>query len=146
MIATPPFMAAVPLAPVIEQVHVSTITLTPSGETRICATVTVDAANPVFAGHYPGLAVFPGVCQLECAHRTVMAAGRRHAVTATLLSVESARFLSAVSPGDELAIDTLIKEVDSQTSTQWKAFAALSAPRGKTATFVLRYQLTAAHP
>ncbi len=32
---------------------------------KITAAVTVNAAHPVFAGHFPGQPVLPGVCQLQ---------------------------------------------------------------------------------
>ena len=58
--------------------------------------------EPIFAGHYPGNPVFPGVLILEA----VVQAARRHAEThhgpARLAEVVSVRFLSPMVPGQTL--------------------------------------------
>lgn len=43
-------------------------------DTRLEAEVRLDAAHPIFAGHFPGRAVLPGVCQLQM----VLELTRRH--------------------------------------------------------------------
>ena len=37
------------------------------------AEVRIDPSEPVFAGHYPDFPIFPGVCVVECVHRSALA-------------------------------------------------------------------------
>ncbi|HEX5116361.1 MAG TPA: hypothetical protein VFW65_14295 [Pseudonocardiaceae bacterium] len=104
---------------------------------RVFAQVTVDPDNPAFVGHYPGLPVFPGVCQIDCAHRTVLAAARIEGVAPRLTTVSTARFLRVVSPCDEIRIETVI----ATTGTEWHVVAALCGKDGLVARVRLRYQL-----
>jgi 3-hydroxyacyl-[acyl-carrier-protein] dehydratase len=60
------------------------------------AVVEIDADDPVFAGHYPGFPILPGVCLVEYVR---LLDGR------PLVAIESCRFLAPVFPGDELAIE-----------------------------------------
>jgi 3-hydroxyacyl-[acyl-carrier-protein] dehydratase len=84
---------ASPLAGVLRIRHRS-----PDGLT---ATYLVDADEPVLSGHFPGFAIFPGVCLLECAHQAAL-----HALPAgaTLAAVERVRFRAPVLPGDEVTV------------------------------------------
>lgn len=62
----------------------------------------VSAREPVFAGHYPDLPIFPGVCLVECVHLAV-----RQVVPdspAALVAVDSIRFHSPVFPHDVITI------------------------------------------
>ena len=62
----------------------------------------VSPREPVFAGHYPDLPIFPGVCLVECVHLAV-----RQVVPdspAGLVAVDSIRFHSPVFPRDVLTI------------------------------------------
>lgn len=56
-----------------------------SAEDRLAFRVRLDAAHPVYAGHFPGNPVLPGVCTLqivrECLERGT---GRRHRFTAKI--------------------------------------------------------------
>lgn len=105
-------------------------------EPRRTATVklTVSADEPVFAGHYPHFAIFPGVCLVDCvaraADRTVPAPGLQ------LRAVDSARFLSGVFPGDELRIQLAWRLI----GDDWRCAADLSTPRGAAAVVRLRYR------
>lgn len=65
------------------------------------AIFTVDRSEEVFAGHYPGFAIFPGVCLVEVVDE---AAKKSLKEVVQLTVIESIRFLSPVYPGDELSI------------------------------------------
>ncbi|MFF9127316.1 3-hydroxyacyl-ACP dehydratase FabZ family protein [Streptomyces sp. NPDC014889] len=69
------------------------------------ATVAIDEAEPVFAGHYPDFPIFPGVCIVECVQRAALAVAERSGMPEPrLLAVQSTRFLGAVRPGDLLTV------------------------------------------
>lgn len=62
----------------------------------------VSPGEPVFAGHFPDLPIFPGVCLVECVHLAV-----RQVVPdspAGLVAVDSVRFQSPVFPHDVITI------------------------------------------
>lgn len=67
-------------------------------------TMTVRPDEPVFAGHYPGFPIFPGVCVIEHIRRgalaTIPAGG-----TWDMVEIATARFLSPVFPGDSLTAE-----------------------------------------
>ena len=88
---------------------VAPVPVEPAGPGRATSRFTLDPAEPLLAGHYPGFPIFPGVCLVECAHRTSLAAldgpGR-------LTEVESARFLGPVFPGDTVHTETVAEAVD----------------------------------
>lgn len=61
----------------------------------------VDPAHPVFAGHFPGQPVVPGVLLLEAVRALVeRATGARLAIAA----VRDARFTARAEPGDEVEL------------------------------------------
>ncbi|MCE6994713.1 hypothetical protein LZG04_07810 [Saccharothrix sp. S26] len=64
-----------------------------AGRTTV-ARMVVAADDPVFAGHFPGLPVLPGVAVVEFAHRAATASGVRR-----LAAVESTRFVRPAFPG-----------------------------------------------
>jgi 3-hydroxyacyl-[acyl-carrier-protein] dehydratase len=106
----------------------------------------LDPAEPLLAGHYPGFPIFPGVCLVECAHRTSLAALTG---PARLAEVESARFLGPVFPGDTVHTETVAEAVDGG----WRCRADLAAEgpgepggegRRKVAVVRLRYSAGAA--
>ncbi|ASU79896.1 hypothetical protein CDG81_18330 [Actinopolyspora erythraea] len=68
------------------------------------AEVDVAPEEPVFAGHYPGFPVFPGVCVLDLVHRTAVRAGPPGRGV-RLNGVRSVKFGAAVYPGDHLTIE-----------------------------------------
>jgi 3-hydroxyacyl-[acyl-carrier-protein] dehydratase len=66
-----------------------------SGTTAV-ARVVVAADDPVFAGHFPGLPILPGVGVVEFAHR---AASATASGAPRLAAIESTRFLRPTFPG-----------------------------------------------
>ena len=95
-----------------------------AGPGRATSRFTLDPAEPLLAGHYPGFPIFPGVCLVECAHRTSLAAldgpGR-------LTEVESARFLGPVFPGDTVHTETVAEAVPEAVGGGWRCRARLAA-------------------
>lgn len=89
---------------------------------------TVRADDPVFAGHFPGYPLYPGVLQLETmgqagiclAHflRQGTHAVAREARPAEVraLKIHTALFLEEVRPGAELAIDARLLSDDAMTA------------------------------
>lgn len=67
----------------------------------LVGSVTIEATEPVLSGHFPGFPIFPGVCLIECAHQTILAA----LPDQTLCAIERTRFLSPVFPGDEVTVE-----------------------------------------
>lgn len=98
---------------------------------------TVDAAETVLPGHYPGFPIFPGVCLVECAHLGALATVPDGAKDPELAAVESTRFTGPVFPGDRLDITMGWKATG---DGQWQCRAKLTTGRGNAATVRLRYR------
>ncbi len=97
--------------------------------------IRIDASEPVFAGHYPDFPIFPGVCVVECVHKSALATAPGGAAL-TLAALDSARFLGAVFPGDVLGVDLTWTALDDG----WKCAAVASTDRGVAAKVRLRYR------
>ncbi|MFI8894971.1 3-hydroxyacyl-ACP dehydratase FabZ family protein [Streptomyces paradoxus] len=121
--------AARPLAGQVE-------VLPPPGEFSTAARFTVDAAETVLPGHYPGFPIFPGVCLVECTHQGALATAPVEAKDAALAAVESTRFTGPVFPGDLVDIAMTWKQT---SAGDWQCRARLSTGRGPAATVRLRY-------
>ncbi|MBY8883170.1 hypothetical protein K7862_36870 [Streptomyces sp. PLK6-54] len=102
------------------------------------AEVRIDASEPVFEGHYPEFPIFPGVCVVECVHRSALATAPSGA-DLTLAALDSARFVGAVFPGDVLGIDITWKAVDDRLRCE----AVASTGRGTAAKVRLSYAVGA---
>jgi 3-hydroxyacyl-[acyl-carrier-protein] dehydratase len=74
------------------------------GPVTIAATVRVDPDNPLFAGHYPGFPIFPGVCLIEAVHQSVLLAADRLGRDVRLSEIRGTRFLAPAFPGDDLDV------------------------------------------
>lgn len=98
---------------------------------------TITVAEPVLPGHYPGFPIFPGVCLLECVHRSVLATAPAAAEDLELATVESARFLSPVYPGEVITVDIDWLRGDGDS---WTCKARVSSERGDAAKARLRYR------
>ncbi|MBO0820112.1 MAG: hypothetical protein J2P26_04600 [Nocardiopsaceae bacterium] len=105
-----------------------------AGPSHAVTTVEISPEEQVFAGHYPGFPIFPGVCVVECVVRSARlvpaAPGLR------LAAVESTRFSTPVFPGDTLTI-----ELDWQADgPDWRCRAEVCTARGPAAQVRLRYE------
>ncbi|MHB0973331.1 MAG: hypothetical protein ACYC0P_03710 [Thiobacillus sp.] len=63
--------------------------------------LTIAADHPAYAGHFPGRPILPGVVLLDAALHALAA---RECVHAGPVQLKSAKFLSAVRPGEALAL------------------------------------------
>lgn len=88
---------------------------------RAVSAFTLDPGEPLLAGHYPGFPILPGVCLVECAHRTALATVDDP--DAALVAVESARFLGPVFPGDTVHTEVVTEVADGG----WRCRAELVA-------------------
>lgn len=64
-------------------------------------TIRFDASHPIFAGHFPGHPIVPGVCLLQIAEELAsLQAGR----TVRFTSVRNLKFRQPVTPDDEVTV------------------------------------------
>lgn len=101
---------------------------------RSVTELTLDPEELIFRGHYPGFPIFPGVCLIECVHRSALAAFGDHLGTARLNAVESARFPGPAYPGDVVTFALELRDGDA-----WRVRATASTARGESARIRLRY-------
>ncbi|QQQ79061.1 hypothetical protein IOD16_11890 [Saccharothrix sp. 6-C] len=90
------------------------------------STVRVDPADPVFAGHYPGFPILPGLFVLD----HVLAALPGHRV----IALDRAKFLRPVFPGDTLTVSTELTAEEDHV----RCAAEVSTGAGAVAEFKLR--------
>jgi 3-hydroxyacyl-[acyl-carrier-protein] dehydratase len=79
-----------------------------SGATAFTVRVPVHAGDPYLRGHFPGLAVFPGVFVVEALCRAMAGAG--HGPPPELAELHSVRFRAPLLDGDVLALDVRVDE------------------------------------
>ncbi|MBX6767589.1 MAG: hypothetical protein IRY90_10630, partial [Actinomadura rubrobrunea] len=96
--------------------------------------------DPVFAGHFPGLPVFPGVYLVERVHRAVFAALAKENRSAELVGIERCRLVRPVHPGDQIDIELQF----TSDSDDLQCTATAATGRGPVATVRLRYRESAA--
>ena len=80
-----------------------------SAEDRFTFRVRLDAAHPIYAGHFPGNPVLPGVC--TCLERGT---GRRHRFTA----IRECKFLGMIVPQADTLLDIDIRLADDGTAAK----------------------------
>ena len=78
---------------------------------RCVAVKFVDPADPIFAGHFPGKPILPGVLLIEAVAQTAgvmlgSAAPQGAGELALLAAVNRFKFFKPVTPGQELRIET----------------------------------------
>lgn len=102
---------------------------------RSSATAVVDGTEPLFAGHYPGFPIFPGVCLVDHVHRTALATNPEPERPMRLREIETVRFVGPVFPGDALSV-----RVDwTSRPGGWGCAGVVDSPRGRAATVRLGY-------
>jgi len=67
----------------------------------------VPVDHPVFAGHFPGSPVLPGVMLLDTALHTIAAAT---GIALELCEISSVKFLSPAHPGEKLVIQHVLSD------------------------------------
>ncbi|WP_077801281.1 3-hydroxyacyl-ACP dehydratase FabZ family protein [Streptomyces sp. JHA26] len=106
-------------------------------DTGITLSVTVEPQAPVFAGHYPGFPLLPGVFLLDLAERAVRRFAAGHGRRLELEAIATTRFLSPVLPGAEVVVDCTVKAGEGALRT---VTARCTADGVKAATFRLRHR------
>lgn len=108
-----------------------------SQEDAVEVQVDVDPDAPVFAGHYPGFPLLPGVFTLDAVDQAVVrhAAAHRRVVT-RLVEIRSARFSAAVLPGDRVTISCRVVRAGDRRDVT----ARCDTARGRAASFRLAYR------
>ncbi|MBN1200085.1 MAG: 3-hydroxylacyl-ACP dehydratase [Bacteroidales bacterium] len=72
-------------------------------------TITLDAAHPIYSGHFPGNPVVPGVCQVRMITEIVSEITQKKM---KLLEGDHIKFLSMINPNEHsvLTVDCTLKE------------------------------------
>jgi 3-hydroxyacyl-[acyl-carrier-protein] dehydratase len=99
---------------------------------HVSGMVKTDPADPVFAGHYPGFPLLPGLYLVEFTHRTVLAVADGQP---TLDAIEICRFLKPVYAGDEVILEISLSGDDDGLRCR----ATASTGLGRVAEIRLRY-------
>ena len=77
-------------------------------ERTVRSLCSVPKESTIFAGHFPGYPLMPGVLQIECMAQTcgwLVIAMNRMTVMPFLIAVKEAKFRSPVLPGEELEFE-----------------------------------------
>lgn len=101
------------------------------------ATLDVDAGERVFAGHYPGFPVLPGVCLINTVQRAAKMMRPAQALRIELAAVESARFIEPVFPGDRMIVALHWMRLDG--AGDWRCSATIHVRDKKVSMVRLRY-------
>ena len=78
------------------------------GARTVRSVCSVPMESTIFAGHFPGYALMPGVLQIECMAQTcgwLVIAINRFSTMPFLIGVKEAKFRSPVLPGEELEFE-----------------------------------------
>lgn len=105
------------------------------GERPARCVVVITGTEKVFAGHFPGFPIFPGVCVVEYVQRGALATLPEPG--GVLAAVESARFLGPVFPGSTLSCEfTWLRD---DATGGWRCRAEATTERGLAARVRLRF-------
>jgi 3-hydroxymyristoyl/3-hydroxydecanoyl-(acyl carrier protein) dehydratase len=83
--------------------------------------LSIESDHPAFAGHFPGRPVVPGVMLLDLCLRSILARDGN----AVRWSIDNAKFLSPVAPGDALMLS-----FDESTNTRGRLALRVTARTG----------------
>lgn len=91
-------------------------------EDHITAQIKVDAAHELFKGHFPGMPILPGACQIQIITKALEQAV---AQTLSLQKADNIKFLAMMNPSldPEIALEIKIK---SQTDDEIGATATMA--------------------
>lgn len=89
----------------------------------------------VFAGHFPGNPILPGICQMEAVKIILEKSLERRC---QLLQFGSAKFFKAVAPGETAAFAI---SINSQTGDSINVTAKVSSSNNKVSEFKASYRL-----
>ena len=112
------------------------------GEDRIQAIKNVTANEPFFNGHFPSMAVMPGVLQIEAMAQTAglyLAAQQgfdAKSEMAFLAGVDDAKFKRMVTPGDQLMLEVTVL-AKKRSILKVKATAMIEGSLASSATITL---------
>lgn len=105
------------------------------GERPARCVAVVGGTEKVFAGHFPGFPIFPGVCVVEYVQRGALATLPEPG--GALAAVESARFLGPVFPGSTLSCEFTWSRDDAMGA--WRCRSEVTTERGVAARVRLRF-------
>lgn len=112
---------------------IGAVVLAGSGPAGATGVVTVGLDEAVFAGHYPGFPVLPGVYLIELVRDTLDA---WLGDVGALIMLERSRFHRPVRPGDEVTAAVSVVYGDGELVCT----AVVSVPEGKAADLRLRFR------
>jgi 3-hydroxymyristoyl/3-hydroxydecanoyl-(acyl carrier protein) dehydratase len=69
---------------------------------KLVHTISITADHPAFAGHFPGIPIFPGALLLDEALRALE---RELALDLSEWQIATAKFLEPVRPGDVISVE-----------------------------------------
>ncbi|MFH8370231.1 3-hydroxyacyl-ACP dehydratase FabZ family protein [Streptomyces sp. NPDC018031] len=101
--------------------------------------VVIDPAERVFAGHYPGFPIFPGVCLIEYVQLSALETLPAEGGPWRLAAVESTRFVGPVFPGDTVTIELTWQRLPGGDA--WRCKAEAATERGRAARLRLRFEI-----
>lgn len=76
------------------------------GEGSVVFEVALDASHPIFAGHFPGMPVLPGVCTM---HMVKSCASRLAGHKLRYVAVAEVKFPAAIIPSENPALEVRVE-------------------------------------
>lgn len=124
------------------RVSSSAIRVEPEGPHAARVIVDIDPEEPLFAGHYPGFPILPGVCLIEYIRRGALEAAGAPWSRSKLCAIASARFAQPVFPTDRV-VATLRLE---HSTDGWTCSARIESARGQVGSVRLQFALPQSSP
>jgi 3-hydroxyacyl-[acyl-carrier-protein] dehydratase len=82
-----------------------------------------DSRHPLFAGHFPGMPVVPGVCLLNAVKRAI---SQRLGREVTFWKIRECKFLSAINPVENSSFDIEFELTGEQQEVRAGIFTGLT--------------------